>query len=148
MKFGINKKKSCFFAILLFLVGCGSHQVKTNQGFLDSIRDRYGLGIIYQDYNHQKNPYRHSEIDGGLVIRRIAPDSEAFKSGVKSGWILVSVEDTSLNSDGQNILFNRVQNKSLPNAINVKAYDGNKFIDLTLHRVKGGYPLQSFLVVN
>ena len=121
----------------LILSACANHSgTHSGESAEEWLQQQYSLGIIYKEQpNH------------GLEVLLISQHSETFRSGLKSGWVLVSMDGVSLARDGGALLSERLQDLSKPHNIMFEVDTGEQIIQMELmrerfvfkHNVKGSF---------
>ncbi|AUD78737.1 hypothetical protein CW740_05520 [Kangiella profundi] len=113
----------------LILSACANHSgTHSGESTEEWLQQQYSLGIIYKEQpNH------------GLEVLLISQHSETFRSGLKSGWVLVSMDGVSLAQDGGALLSERLQDSSKPHNIMFEVDTGEQIIQMELMRERFGF---------
>ena len=128
-----------WLVIATFCMSTANAETLDRSEIIKKISDSYGIGLIHQDYSHPANPFRYDDIDGGLVIRAIALESSAYQAGLKIGWVILSVDGQSLQTDGQRRFYERLQDNTRPDELSLVVFDGARSIEVTVTRSKKRY---------
>ena len=141
--------------ICLALMGCSSQERLTEKKLIDSLdKNRYTLGLIYRDYNSEHNTHKYDSVKGGLVVIKISTKSKTYTSGLKTGWVLLSVDGVSLENDGANKFYKRLQSSELSDNLRFTVFNTVKVVDISLTREwrpKNAalvYPIESYTEVD
>jgi len=95
---------------------------------------RASMGIIINTMNPGKAKELHLQKQSCVVVEEFLSNSPAYKSGIKKGDIILSIDDQTINSIYD--VMDYINEKNPGDVVNVQIYRAGKCIDIKIELVK------------